>query len=104
MPEFGGRHYMNPSYGRALTAPPDAEDDDAQECAKHGELQHINVHVQRDGGFSVHAHYRHHRAGRHSVESRHSASKEAADEVQRHLRGHEARRARRTEARDDSEE
>jgi len=103
MPEFGGRHYMNPSYGRALTLPPDA-DDDSQECAKHGNLKHVEVHIQRDGGFSVHAHYQHVRGGHHTVESKHSASKEAADEVQRHLRGHEARRARRSEARDDSED
>lgn len=104
MPEFGGRHYMNPAYGRALAEADgdNGNDDAAQECAKHGELQHINVHVQRDGGFSVHAHYRHPRAGRHSVESKHSASKEAAHEVQRHLRGHEARRARRSEAAEDS--
>jgi len=105
---------MNPSYGRALSSrigtapspgaprPPDGDDDDAQECAKHGELQHVNVHVQRDGGFSVHAHYRHHRAGRHSVESRHGSSDGAAEEAKRHLRGHEARKARRPEAAEDS--
>ena len=104
MPEIGGRHYMNPSYGRALTLPPDAEDDDAQECAKHGNLKHVEVHIQKDGGFSVHAHYQHARGGHHTVESKHSASKDAADEVQRHLRGHEARRARstRTDAAEDS--
>ena len=84
---------MNPSYGRALALPPNA-DDDGQECAKHGNLKHVAIHIQRDGGFTVHAHYQHPRAGHHTVESKHSASKEAADEAQRHLRGHESRRAR----------
>jgi hypothetical protein len=98
MPEFGGRHYMNPSYGRALASPPDAADDDAQECAKHGELKHVAVHPQKEGGFSVHAHYEHPRSGHHTVESKHATSEDAAEEVKRHLRGHEARRARSTRA------
>jgi hypothetical protein len=94
MPEFAGRHYMNPAYGRAMALPPENDDADAQECAGNGNLKHVTVHIQRDGGFSVHAHYQHKRAGHHTVESKHSSSHEAAEEVKRHLRGHEARRAR----------
>jgi hypothetical protein len=101
MPEFGGRHYMNPSYGRALAAPIGA-DDDAQQCAQHGNLKHVEIHIHRDGGFSVHAHYQHPRAGHHSVESRHGSSDGAAEEAKRHLRGHEARKARRSDAAEDS--
>lgn len=96
MPEIGGRHYMNPAYGRALAQADgdDGTDDaDAQECAQNGALKHVTVHIQRDGGFTVHAHYQHKRAGHHSVESRHASSDEATEEVKRHLRGHEARRA-----------
>jgi hypothetical protein len=103
MPEFAGRHYMNPAYGRTIAA---EAADDGQEYADHGELSHIAVHPQKDGGFSVHAHYHHRRKGYHSVESRHETSQEAAEEVARHLRGHEARRAKssRTGAAEESNE
>lgn len=104
MPEYAGRHYMNPAYGRALTLPPENDDADAQECAQNGDLKHVDVHIQRDGGFSVHAHYQHKRAGHHSVESRHSSSHEAAEQVKGHLRGHEARRARKNGSADSSDE
>jgi len=104
MPDIGGRHYMNPAYGRAIAA--EAEDD-ARETAGHGDLKQISVHPQKDGGFSVHAHYDHRRAGHHSVESQHASAEEAGEEVKRHLRGHEARQARRSgsaqESDDDSE-
>ena len=92
MPEFVGRHYMNPAYGRAIAT--EAEDD-ARETAGHGNLEKVTVHPQKDGGFSVHAHYDHRRAGHHSVESQHASAEEAGEEVKRHLRGHEARQARR---------
>ncbi len=91
MPEIGGRHYMNPAYGRAIAA---EQEEDARETAGHGALKHIAVHPQKDGGFSVHAHYEHRRAGHHSVESKHADAEEAGEEVKRHLRGHEARQAR----------
>jgi hypothetical protein len=80
---------MNPAYGRACAA---EQDDDARETAGHGDLKQISVHPQKDGGFSVHAHYDHKQAGHHSVESQHASAEEAAEEVKRHLRGHEARR------------
>jgi hypothetical protein len=102
MPEFGGRHYMNPAYGRAIALPPDAEDD-GQEYIRHGNLKHVAVHPQEDGGFSVHAHYQHPRAGHHTVESKHSTSEEAAEEVKRHLRGHETCRAGRASSADAEE-
>ena len=105
MPEFAGRpatagrHYMNPAYGRAMTLPPDDIDEaDAQEAARNGNLKHVAIHIQKDGGFSVHAHYQHARAGHHSVESKHASSEEAAEEAKRHLRGHEAKRANRAGA------
>jgi hypothetical protein len=93
MSEIGGRHYMNPAYGRAIAT--EAEDD-GEECADHGDLKHISVHPQKGGGFSVHAHYQHRRAGHHSVESRHASHEEAAEEVKRHLRGHDVRQAQRS--------
>jgi hypothetical protein len=105
MPEFAGRHYMNPAYGRAIAqADGDDGDADAQECAKHGNLKQVTVHIQREGGYSVHAHYEHPRAGHHTVESKHATSDEAAEEVKRHLRGHEARRERRSGGADDGDE
>ena len=103
MPEFAGRHFMNPAYGRALAqadGDDGADDADAQECAKHGNLKHVSVNIQREGGYSVHAHYDHPRAGHHTVESKHATSQEAAEEVKRHLRGHEARKARSHESED----
>ena len=92
MPEVGGRHYMNPAYGRAMAV---EQQDDARETTAHGDLKKISVHPQKDGGFSVHAHYQHPRAGHHSVESQHAGAEDAGEEVKRHLRGHQARRARR---------
>ncbi|HXZ20101.1 MAG TPA: hypothetical protein VEG63_09130 [Candidatus Acidoferrales bacterium] len=93
MPEFGGRHYMNPAYGRALALPPADEEDHAQEAARNGHLKRVDIHIQKEGGFSVHAHYQHPRAGHHSVESRHASAADAAEEAQRHLRGHELKHA-----------
>ena len=108
MPEFAGRHYMNPAYGRAIAQPAPADDDgdngEAQDAASNGRLKHVTVNIQREGGYSVHAHYEHPRAGHHTVESKHATNEEAAEEVKRHLRGHEARRARSGRASDDSEE
>ena len=103
MPEFSGRpatagrHYMNPAYGRAM-AQADGDDgsnddDAAQDAARNGRLKHVTIHIQRDGGFSVHAHYQHARAGHHAVESEHASAAEAAEEAKKHLRGHEIRRA-----------
>lgn len=92
MPEIAGRHYMNPAYGREMAI---EQEDDARETAGHGDLKQISVHPQKDGGFSVHAHYDHKRAGHHSVESKHASAEEAAEEAKRHLRGHEARKSRR---------
>lgn len=103
MPEFAGRHYMNPAYGRAIAqGDGDDGDGDAQEAARNGNLKHVTVHIQREGGFSVHAHYQHPRDGHHTVESKHASSHEAAEEVKRHLRGHESRRARSGRAADES--
>ena len=106
MPEFAGRHYMNPAYGRAI-AQPDGDDgdgdSDAQEAARNGNLKHVTIHIQKDGGFSVHAHYQHARAGHHTVESKHASSEQAAEEVKRHLRGHESRRASGSHAGDSEE-
>jgi hypothetical protein len=82
---------MNPAYGRAMA---NEQEDDARETARHGDLKQISVHPQKDGGFSVHAHYEHRRAGHHTVESKHASAEEAGEEVKRHLRGHEARNAR----------
>ena len=103
MPEFSGRpatagrHYMNPAYGRAM-AQADGDDganDDsaAQDAARNGRLKHVTIHIQRDGGFSVHAHYQHAGAGHHTVESNHGSAAEAAGEAKNHLRGHEIRSA-----------
>ncbi len=92
MPEIAGRHYMNPAYGRAMAQPDgDDGDSDAQDAARNGNLKHVAIHIQKDGGFSVHAHYQHARAGHHTVESKQASSHEAAEEVKRHLRGHESR-------------
>lgn len=95
MPEIAGRHYMNPAYGRAMEI---EQEDGARQTAGHGDLKQISVHPQKDGGFSVHAHYDHKRAGHHSVESQHASAAEAAEEVERHLRGHQARSAQRNDA------
>ncbi|HXK03484.1 MAG TPA: hypothetical protein VMS37_13855 [Verrucomicrobiae bacterium] len=97
MPEFSGRHYMNPSYGRAM-AQADGDDgtnDDAaaHEAARNGRLKHVTIHVQHDGGFSVQAHYQHASAGHHTVDSKHASAADAAGEAKKHLRGHELRRA-----------
>ena len=101
MPEIGGRHYMNPAYGRAVAG---ESEEDAREAARNGELKHVAVHPQKDGGFSVHAHYEHPKAGHHTVESKHASAEEAAEEVKRHLRGHEARCARRNDEAGESDE
>jgi len=101
MPEFAGRHFMNPAYGRALAqadGDDGANDAEAQDAARNGNLKHVAIHIQKDGGFSVHAHYQHARAGHHSVESKHASSHEAAEEAKRHLRGHEAKHAARAGA------
>ena len=95
MPEFSGRHYMNPAYGRAM-AQADGDDganDDsaARDAARNGNLKHVTIHVQRDGGFTVHAHYQHARAGHHTVESKHTSAADAAGDAKNHLRGHEIR-------------
>jgi len=90
MPEIAGRHYMNPAYGQAMAT---VQEEDAREAIRHGNLKKVSVHPQKDGGFSVHAHYDHKQAGHHSVESKHPGAQEAAEEVQRHLRGHQARSA-----------
>jgi len=87
---------MNPAYGRAL-AQADGDDgtnDDAaaQDAARNGNLKHVTIHVQKDGGFSVHAHYQHARGGHHTVESKQASAADAAEEAKQHLRGHEIRR------------
>ena len=96
MPEISGRHYMNPAYGRAMAQADgdDGSNDDsaAQDAARNGRLKHVTIQVQRDGGFSVHAHYQHAGAGHHTVESEHANAAEAAGEAKKHLRGHEIRR------------
>src|SRR5271167_2007977 len=94
MPEIAGRHYMNPAYGRTIAA---ESEEDGQESSRHGELKHISVHSRKGGGFAVHAHYQHERAGHHTVDSKHASAEEAAEEVKRHLRGTEKRQAARTE-------
>jgi hypothetical protein len=103
MNQFSGRHYMNPAYGRAMSqtgsqSVAQADGDDGAESAQHdagahhGDLKHVTVHIQREGGFSVHAHYQHPTAGHHTVESKHASAQHAAERIQAHLRGHESRR------------
>jgi len=102
MPPITARHYMNPAYGRAMSqadgdpTDPDDSSSAAEDAAQHGNLKHLTVNIQREGGFSVHAHYQHPRAGHHTIESKHAAAKEAAEEIERHLRGHESRGAARS--------
>ena len=108
MPEFAGRHYMNPAYGRAIAQSDgdDGSDAEAQSAARNGNLKHVTIHIQKEGGFSVNAHYQHPRDGHHTVASKHSSSHEAAEEAGRHLRRHESRGVSRNSygsASDDSE-
>ena len=94
-PATAGRHYMNPAYGRAMAqadGDDGATDAEAADAARNGRLKHVTIHIQRDGGFSVHAHYQHASAGHHTVESKHASAEDAAEAAKTHLRGHELRR------------
>jgi hypothetical protein len=88
MPDFGGKHYMNPAYGRTILGFPEAERSGPSES--NGALEHVSIHPQKDGGYAVHAHFDHPRAGHHTVDSKHADHEEAVERVKEHLRAHEA--------------
>jgi hypothetical protein len=84
--------------------PPDDGNDERSACALHGRLKHVEVHPKKDGSFAVHAHYEHARTGHHVVESQQATREQAAEEVQRHLHGHEIRRQGKQESAEEESE
>jgi hypothetical protein len=88
MPDFGGKHFMNPAYGRTIVSLPEGFPGAAAES--NGALEHVSIHPQKDGGYAVHAHFDHPRAGHHTVDSKHADHEEASERVKEHLRAHEA--------------
>ncbi len=92
MPDFARKHYMNPAYGRTILGFPEPVRSGPAES--NGALEQVSTHPQRDGGFAVHAHFDHPRAGHHSVDSKHAGHEEAAERVKEHLRAHEASKGR----------